>query len=277
MGNFSKLKRYAQDAYTAEDDFWKIFTWLGEKTRLEKSLSEIPNHKGLAIGEDIIQVLDNGNTRNLGKFNEDWLEKSFGAIWNSYGCNDKDQKHRVKGNWSFMDLSLPYYSTTWVYHASIAASNAKKDLSSFLVESNNWDFINDQLFTSHLARLSVMLADHHYSAKSKVTEDWRAENYRVYANTYRASESEFGHGFKQQLDEHLIGVAFHAGQIAKALPKLNGSLKSLENSAFLSDPVTEKDKEKSKLDEIIRECMLLPEQVQVQPPKFLYLKSPATS
>jgi hypothetical protein len=75
MGNFSKLKRYAQDAYTAEDDFWKIFTWLGEKTRLEKSLREIPNHKGLAIGEDIIQVLDDGTTRNLGKFNEDWLEK----------------------------------------------------------------------------------------------------------------------------------------------------------------------------------------------------------
>ena len=185
----------------------------------------------------------NGNPGDINHI-EDWLEKSFGAIWNSYGCNDKDQKHRVKGNWSFMDLSLPYYSTTWVYHASIAASNAKKDLSSFLVESNNWDFINDQLFTSHLARLAVMLADHHYSAKSKVTEDWRAENYRAYANTYRASESEFGHGFKQQLDEHLIGVAFHAGQIAKALPKLNGSLKSLENSAFLSAPVTEKDKEK---------------------------------
>ena len=75
MGNFSKIKRYAQDAYTAEDDFWKIFTWLGEKTRLEKSLSEIPNQKGLAIGEPIIQVLDDGSLKNLGKFNEDWLEK----------------------------------------------------------------------------------------------------------------------------------------------------------------------------------------------------------
>jgi hypothetical protein len=33
----SKVKQFAQDAYTAEDDFWKIFSWFGEKSRLEKS------------------------------------------------------------------------------------------------------------------------------------------------------------------------------------------------------------------------------------------------
>ena len=75
FNNMSRLKRFAQDAYTAEDDFWKIFTWLGEKTRLEKSLREIPNYKGLAIGEPIIQVLDNGATRKIGTFNEEFLEK----------------------------------------------------------------------------------------------------------------------------------------------------------------------------------------------------------
>ena len=26
-----KHKKFAQDAYTAEDDFWKIFTYLGEQ------------------------------------------------------------------------------------------------------------------------------------------------------------------------------------------------------------------------------------------------------
>ena len=30
-------KKFAQDAYTAEDDFWKIFTYFGEKARLAKS------------------------------------------------------------------------------------------------------------------------------------------------------------------------------------------------------------------------------------------------
>ena len=37
MGLLGRGKKFAQDAYTAEDDFWKIFTWLGEKTRLEKA------------------------------------------------------------------------------------------------------------------------------------------------------------------------------------------------------------------------------------------------
>ena len=75
INNFSRIKRFAQDAYTAEDDFWKIFTWLGEKTRLEKSLTDITNSKGLALGDDIIQVLDNGLTRKIGTFNEEFLEK----------------------------------------------------------------------------------------------------------------------------------------------------------------------------------------------------------
>ena len=71
----SRGKKFAQDAYTAEDDFWKIFSWIGEKTRLEKGLREIPNEKGLAFGDDVIEVLDDGTTRNLGKFNEEFLEK----------------------------------------------------------------------------------------------------------------------------------------------------------------------------------------------------------
>jgi hypothetical protein len=32
MKRLNRLQKFAQDAYTAEDDFWKIFTWFGEKT-----------------------------------------------------------------------------------------------------------------------------------------------------------------------------------------------------------------------------------------------------
>ena len=31
----SKLKSVSQDLYTAEDDFWKIYSWAVEKNRLE--------------------------------------------------------------------------------------------------------------------------------------------------------------------------------------------------------------------------------------------------
>ena len=185
----------------------------------------------------------NGNPADINHI-DDWLKTSFEAMWNSYRCKEDNQKHRLEDNWSFPDKALPHHSVKWVSHASIAASDAKKELSSFLVESSNWDFINDQLFTSHLARLSMMLADHYYSANPKVKEEWRAANYKTYANTYRSSEGMFGHGFKQQLDEHLIGVAHHAGQITKALSKLNASLNSLENNEFLSDPVNKIDEQK---------------------------------
>jgi hypothetical protein len=74
MSLMARGKKFAQDAYTAEDDFWKIFTWLGEKTRIEKAFREMPDNNQLAKGEDIIQVMDDGTLKNLGKFNDDWIE-----------------------------------------------------------------------------------------------------------------------------------------------------------------------------------------------------------
>jgi len=74
MSLMARGKKFAQDAYTAEDDFWKIFTWLGEKTRIEKAFREMPDNNQLVKGEDIIQVMDDGTLKNLGKFNDDWIE-----------------------------------------------------------------------------------------------------------------------------------------------------------------------------------------------------------
>ena len=37
LRKMSTLKKGFQDAYTAEDDFWKIFTYFGEKARLENA------------------------------------------------------------------------------------------------------------------------------------------------------------------------------------------------------------------------------------------------
>ena len=176
---------------------------------------------------------------------DSWFEKSFSAIWNSYRCNDKDQLQRLNDNWDFKERALPYNSVKWVSHATITASEATKELMVLFAGGiDSWDFINGQLFTSHLARLSMMLADHHYSAKPKVSEEWRAAGYETYANSYRKSEALFGSGFKQKLDEHLIGVAYHANRITKSLPKLNASLTSLNANHFLSEPVKKSDKKK---------------------------------
>jgi hypothetical protein len=42
----SKLKSVSQDLYTAEDDFWKIYSWGMEKARLEKSFEKIGLTRG---------------------------------------------------------------------------------------------------------------------------------------------------------------------------------------------------------------------------------------
>ena len=173
------------------------------------------------------------------KYVDEWLAQNFGAIWNSYKCQEEDQQARLEENWAFSNQALPYHSTKWRSHACIIASEAKEALATF-DSGMPLDFINDHLFTSHLARLSMMLADHYYSSQKQVTPKWRGDSYNVYANTY--GKYDVKSGFKQQLDEHLIGVAYHSGRITKSLPKLSRSLRQLGNNNFLTNPVSKQYK-----------------------------------
>jgi CRISPR-associated endonuclease/helicase Cas3 len=163
-----------------------------------------------------------------------WLEKNFSALWNSSNCNDKELKNRLKDNWTFKK-GLPVESSQWCLNAHAIASAAKAGLSSLLDKDRNW--LHDHLFTSHLARLCLILADHHYSSLPDINEEWRNKEYKVYANTTADRTA-----FKQQLDEHLIGVAHHAQDIAKALPRLNNTLQSLSGVKFLEEDVSPTDK-----------------------------------
>ena len=43
----SKLKSVGQDLYTAEDDFWKIYSWAIEKSRIAKAFEK----QGLVRGK----------------------------------------------------------------------------------------------------------------------------------------------------------------------------------------------------------------------------------
>ncbi|MCU7940626.1 MAG: type I-F CRISPR-associated helicase Cas3f [gamma proteobacterium symbiont of Bathyaustriella thionipta] len=65
-------------------------------------------------------------------------------------------------------------------------------------------------------------------------------NYKVYANTYWVDDNK---KYKQQLDEHLIGVAYHADKIVHALARFNTSLDSLEPKNELTDNVDKVFKE----------------------------------
>ena len=67
LTKLSKAKKFAQDAYTAEDDFWKIFTFLGEKSRLSNAYK----NAGLSLGQEFI---DPNGVKQI--FNEEYLKRS---------------------------------------------------------------------------------------------------------------------------------------------------------------------------------------------------------
>jgi len=59
MQRFKKIKKGAEDFYTAEDDFWKIFTFLGEKSRIGNAYKKA----GLSLGQEFTDI--NGVKRLL--------------------------------------------------------------------------------------------------------------------------------------------------------------------------------------------------------------------
>jgi hypothetical protein len=80
MKGLKKTQKFAQDAYTAEDDFWKIFTYLGEQSRLEQAFKA----KGLQFGDDIVEVITDAEgrkfDRKIGIFNEEYLKKQSAKL-----------------------------------------------------------------------------------------------------------------------------------------------------------------------------------------------------
>lgn len=71
-------------------------------------------------------------------------------------------------------------------------------------------------FVMHLARLSLMLADHYYSslgpgARGRVKVDSTST---LFANTVKKTKQK-----NQKLDEHLIGVAQHSMHVTRSLPR----------------------------------------------------------
>lgn len=161
---------------------------------------------------------------------DEWFSEDFNALWNSYNCNELQEF--VTDNWTFLECGLPYQSESWRYNAkdiALASLNIVQKI-------NKFDFLFDHVFSSHIARLCLMLADHYWSNDARKREErWRSLNYQVYANTYRKSKE-----LKQQLDEHLIGVAFEAREIAMALPSFKIELLELEKNEFLESKVSTK-------------------------------------
>lgn len=147
---------------------------------------------------------------------DQWLSgKRFKASWNSPQCQHNSWTSAdIRKVWQFQNGTV-FRSHRWCQRARYIASRALKH-PNLLPQAT----LSDP-FSSHLARLGIMLADHVYSSR-EAKPQWQDPNYRVYANTDRSTGK-----LKQQLDEHNAGVAQHALLLCKHLPSLRQTLPSI--------------------------------------------------
>lgn len=146
---------------------------------------------------------------------ETWLERQLNAEWNSLNCRDEKWTAKdINAVWQFPS-GTPLRSEKWREKARQIARRAHNAASLF-------DFGHiDRLFTLHMARLTLMLADHHYSARDP-WQAWQDEHYSAWANSDRASGA-----LKQKLDEHTVGVGHNALLLGRAMPWVRRSLPAI--------------------------------------------------
>lgn len=175
----------------------RIVTWLIlSHHRLPQSLQSRPN----------LQYCDG------------WLDRQLNVHWNALN-HQINEKHKwqasdLKSVWTFPN-GTPFKSAVWREKARQIGRRARHAAS--LRQYGTLD----NLFTAHLARLSLMLADHFYSSQPPCVQ-WQAQDLDLWANSDRATSQ-----LKQKLDEHNTGVAHHALLLGRSLPWLRRSLPAI--------------------------------------------------
>lgn len=154
---------------------------------------------------------------NAGDFQVRALDRYLNQInarWNEN--NPETSESSAKPYWKF-SRGLPVTSERW--KAKVSA------VSSRMVERKGFagnDWVSNP-YVMHLARLSLMLADHYYSSLPPFAGNAREpQKYELFANTDWNDQGE--RVPKQRLVEHLIGVEDNSHRISRALPSLYDAL-----------------------------------------------------
>lgn len=166
---------------------------------------------------------EDGTQAWLGKrsrgFRQAWLETPLAQVahdWNE--IHQPAERARIEPYWQPAG-PLPVVEPKW---RAQAARLARRLLE--LRQRRDTDWLGNP-YIMHLARLSLMLADHHYSSLPKDSP----QRVRGDGNTRLHANSDRDGSLKQPLDEHLLGVARDAGLIAHALPGFERHLPRLAN------------------------------------------------
>ncbi|WP_445374480.1 type I-F CRISPR-associated helicase Cas3f [Photorhabdus tasmaniensis] len=149
------------------------------------------------------------------EFIDNWLVHQLEPSWNSVNMDKKDWNDQDKRDvWTF-PKGTPIRSQIWCQKAQKFAKRALQSTS--LAQYGDLN----QRFISHMSRLVLMLADHHYSSLP-ATLGWQDVNYGVFANTDRTTGE-----CKQRLDEHNIGVGQNALLLGRSLPHIRKTLPAI--------------------------------------------------
>jgi len=153
----------------------------------------------------------NGTQKWLGArskgFDQQWFENPLRLVGHDWNEKKIPGKHEDEASYWKLAGELPVMQPKWKMQAAKLAQRLL-----VLHEKENFTWL-DNPYVMHLSRLSLMLADHHYSSLPR-NSPLRVQGnkaYRLFANTD-------SNGPKQALDEHLLGVARDTGLIAHALP-----------------------------------------------------------
>lgn len=167
--------------------------------------------------------LDDGGQAWLGMrsrhYDPTWLEKPLAQVahnWNE--IRQQVETAQVEPYWRLAG-PLPVIEPKW---RAQAARLAKRLIE--LRQRRHDDWLGNP-YVMHLARLSLMLADHHYSGLPKESP----QRVRGDGNTLLYANTDRDRSLKQPLDEHLLGVARDAGLITHAMPGFERYLPRLAN------------------------------------------------
>jgi CRISPR-associated endonuclease/helicase Cas3 len=127
----------------------------------------------------------------------------------------KEFQRNLKSCWDFGEWGLPDASAAW---RKRAAKIAQRMLARPAFAGRDW--LAENPYVMHVARMALMLSDHHYSSGPRNAK-LGDPSYEAYANTYPIGCSpDPNEHRKQRLDEHLIGVEKGAQGILQSLPRL---------------------------------------------------------
>lgn len=139
------------------------------------------------------------------------------ARWNEWRDAEAEPA-QLAPYWRFPQ-GLPVNTPAW----SCRAARLADKLAARLATRGETRWL-DNLYAMHVARLSLMLADHHFSSLdyAQLRHKRGQAGYPLWANTHGGSGD-----FNQPLDEHLLGVAEHSALVCRALPGFERELPRL--------------------------------------------------